>query len=153
MPKRIIRTSKPNHQPSASSDLNWLKGRCIKKARNFVSDQKNNKAPRIERNRNRKLKICTSKELAELLFSWCLRNVRCHFCGGEFLFLEDITINHTLPLNEGGESLIENFTPAHQSCNHNHGAANDPSRKSRQSLTLDQPILKMRRIVYEKHSN
>lgn len=126
--KRFIQTQKPNPDPENITTQYWLKGACIKKAQNFVWDQKRLKAPKRESAGKTKLEICTTFDLANLLYKWCMDNKPCHFCGRRFLFLEEITINHNTPLSQGGNSLTYNLSPAHRECNRMHGVANDPSR-------------------------
>ena len=47
---------------------------------------------------------------------------RCAICGKKIKNLEDVTIDHIVPLAEGGKNVIENFQLAHKACNEAKGS-------------------------------
>lgn len=119
--QRVIQTKLRNPNPKKNSDLNWLKTRCIKKANNFVNDQRAKVKQRKKREPKYTLEICSSYELADRIYYWCIFNATCVFCDKKFDCLEDITINHNRALAIGGNSQILNLSPAHERCNQLHG--------------------------------
>ena len=42
----------------------------------------------------------------------------CHMCGGP----GSTTVDHVIPLSQGGSNTIDNMAPAHASCNYRAGA-------------------------------
>lgn len=42
---------------------------------------------------------------------------RCAICGKKIKNLDDLTIDHIIPLAKGGENVLENYQLAHRACN------------------------------------
>jgi 5-methylcytosine-specific restriction endonuclease McrA len=125
-----IYTNKPNLNPDILSNDEWLKEICRRKAHSFIKrlqNRLNGKTKKQSSNINPV--ICTEEELTVFLYNWCKRDVTCYFCGKSFLFIEDITINHVIPLSQKGDSLLTNLSPAHKKCNEQHGYITNPLRK------------------------
>lgn len=47
---------------------------------------------------------------------------RCAICGKKIKDLNDLTIDHIVPLAEGGKNVAENFQLAHRACNEAKGS-------------------------------
>lgn len=47
---------------------------------------------------------------------------RCAICGRKIKDLDDLTVDHIVPLAEGGVNAIENYQLAHKSCNEKKGS-------------------------------
>lgn len=46
----------------------------------------------------------------------------CHICGGSIFSLDDLHMDHVIPLVRGGSHTVENLRPAHAKCNLRKGA-------------------------------
>lgn len=47
---------------------------------------------------------------------------RCAICGRKIKDLDDLTIDHIVPLAKGGRNAIENYQLAHKACNEAKGS-------------------------------
>lgn len=47
---------------------------------------------------------------------------RCAICGRKIKDLEDLTVDHIVPLAKGGKNVIENYQLAHKACNEEKGS-------------------------------
>lgn len=47
---------------------------------------------------------------------------RCAICGRKIKNLEDLTVDHIVPIAKGGENVIENYQLAHKACNEAKGS-------------------------------
>lgn len=61
-------------------------------------------------------KASRARTKAKLQLVW-KNGKRCAICGRKIKDLEDATIDHIVPLAEGGKNVIENFQLAHKACN------------------------------------
>lgn len=64
------------------------------------------------------------------------RHTFCHWCY-KLLTRNTATIDHLLPLNEGGEDNIENMVLACDKCNHERGTVTEFLHKLKFELTID----------------
>ena len=53
----------------------------------------------------------------EVILKYTLEDgsIPCSICGS--LLLDEITIDHIVPVDEGGETVLSNLQPAHRGCN------------------------------------
>lgn len=65
-------------------------------------------------------KTSRAKTKAKLQLLW-ENGKRCAICGRKIKSLDDLTIDHIIPLAEGGKNEIENFQLAHKACNESKG--------------------------------
>lgn len=56
----------------------------------------------------------TSKFKAQLIWE---NGKRCAICGKKITSLDDLTVDHIIPLARGGRNVIENCQLAHKKCN------------------------------------
>ena len=66
-------------------------------------------------------KISRAKTKAKLQLVW-ERGKRCAICGKKIKSLDDLTIDHIVPLAEGGKNVLENYQLAHKACNEAKGS-------------------------------
>ena len=66
-------------------------------------------------------KTSRAKTKAKLQLVW-ERGKRCAICGKKIKNLDDLTIDHIVPLAEGGKNVIENYQLAHKACNEAKGS-------------------------------
>jgi hypothetical protein len=114
----FINTTRSNPDLEQFSELEWLRECCKRKTLSFVCRQKRRARAKESKELEAKIKTFSPKpEIEELLYSWCINNVNCSFCNKPFSSLEDITIDHIIPVTDGGSSLCSNLKPAHKPCN------------------------------------
>lgn len=61
-------------------------------------------------------KTSRAKTKMKLRLVW-ERGKRCAICGRKIKDLDDLTVDHIVPLAKGGKNTIENFQLAHKKCN------------------------------------
>lgn len=61
-------------------------------------------------------KTSRARNKAKLQLVW-EHGKRCAICGKKIKNLDDLTIDHIVPLAEGGKNVIENYQLAHKACN------------------------------------
>lgn len=47
---------------------------------------------------------------------------RCAICGRKIKKLDDLTVDHIVPLAKGGKNVLENYQLAHKACNEAKGS-------------------------------
>ena len=61
-------------------------------------------------------KTSNARNKAKLQLVW-EHGKRCAICGKKIKDLDDLTIDHIVPLAEGGKNVYENYQLAHKACN------------------------------------
>ena len=70
----------------------------------------------LEWGNNMVTKTSRAKTKMKLQLVWD-RGKRCAICGRKIKDLDDLTIDHIIPLAKGGKNTIENYQLAHKKCN------------------------------------
>ena len=61
-------------------------------------------------------KTSRARNRAKLQLVW-EKGKRCAICGRKIKDLEDLTVDHIVPLARGGKNSIDNYRLAHKTCN------------------------------------
>lgn len=61
----------------------------------------------------------------------------CHICKKPIERMEEVTVDHVIPLSKGGADLLENMRPAHEKCNHDKGNTYEPDAEPHPPIESD----------------